>query len=302
MKKNFLISILTLCLVYSCTESDNFSFPGGNDDGNTGNIPEEILLSDYRITFTAGGWEFHRFRDNLEVEIRPNNVLRDKLEYDDESKLTFITTYAPDLSLDMTRQFNYSSAGRVTSIDETGVYDVLSDTEVYNRIVNYNGNKITYEIPQPVLVGETFRIEITLNTGGLIQELRQTNSFNNTVEAIYEFSYDNSGNCTQVDITRDVAGNVSQNTYTYNYDNRRNPLHIHARTNYIPLILYYGQAMETGEDLSTLIRNFGPNNVTSSFDSTLAYTYNLDDDPIQAIVRELGTNTFTASIRFNYQE
>lgn len=297
MKKLNILYLLFILTLVSCEDAE-LAFSGSDDPLNA---TPELILSDYQITYNSGEVEFHSLQDNLEREVLLNDVRKSELTYN-QQQLTSIIEYNPDQTVKDSRTYNYDSNGNVTSMDEIGVYSALSGNATYNRIINRNNNVITYEIPQAFFLGEVFRIELTLNDNGLIQQLKQANSFTGDVESTYDFIYDSNENCTKVNVTRILGGNTIEFTYTYIYDNARNPFYTHVRTNYIPLLLLYGRALLIGNDISVLVTSFGKNNLLRSDTEYYQYTYNNNNYPADATIRQVGTNALLRSAVLNYQE
>ncbi|MFY0629796.1 MAG: hypothetical protein JXR05_05405 [Flavobacteriaceae bacterium] len=296
MKKSNIIYLIFLLTLAACSNAE-LSFSGADDQLTAG---EELTLLNYEVTFNSGEIEFHSLQNNLETEVLLNSIRKSELIYN-QDQLTSITEYNQDQTIKDSRTYNYDTSGNVISMDEVNVYSALSNNSNYNRVINYNGNVISYEIPQAFFLGEVFQIELTFNADGLIEELKQSNSFTNNTEAIYNFVYDENENCTRVNITRLLGGTTIEQAYNYIYDNRVNPFYTHKKTNYVPLLLLYGQALIIGNDLSVLIRNFGKNNVIRTDSQFIQYTYNSNNYPVEATVRQVGINTVLSTAVFNYQ-
>jgi len=294
--KKYTLYLLFVLAILSCDDAA-ISFSNEIDPF----AGEELTLLSYQVTQSSGDVEFHSLQDNLEREVLLNDVRKNEFIYD-QSRLTSIIQYNTDQTIDESRTYNYDTNGNVLSIDEIGVYTALSGNDMYNREVSLNANILRYQIPQSFFLGEVFRIELTLNSDGLIEQLNQSNSQTGSTEAIYDFIYDSNDNCTRVDITRVSGGNVIQNSYNYIYDNARNPLYTHIRANYIPFVLKYGQAKLSGDDISTVIKNFGKNNILRTDTEYYQYTYNNNNYAATVTMRQTGTNEILSSTVFNYQQ
>ncbi|MCP9611133.1 hypothetical protein [Coprobacter tertius] len=121
-----------------------------------------------------------------------------------------------------TQQFESDLKGKVSHVHTTYLFSetgASQDTASYILIDKYNRNGLRIE-QQMLSLDNTLigAVNLELNSQGLVSKADYTDMYGNLVTRVV-YSYDNSGNCIQVNVYRGAFYPKSQITYKYNAQN-----------------------------------------------------------------------------------
>ncbi|MBA6155756.1 hypothetical protein H3Z83_04360 [Tenacibaculum sp. S7007] len=288
MKKILLPLIFLTTLISSCS----------SNEGEI--VKSKETLSNYKISFVSGDEFTHYFDGDKGIRTKnKDNFDITTFEYNND-KLNNHSTFRSNNSINESYTFVYDTDGNITSTKEIGVYSSLNQSDVYTREFTYNNNSIISKVPHELFTDKKYIIEIKLNDTGLIEEFSKKDSESNELSAQFNFSYDENENCTTVIKKVNFGGTIYESTVNNTYDNKINPLYKHYRSNYIPYLIIYGKSSLFGNDITSLVRTFGKNNITATNDVYFEYEYNNNDYPTSNSVKQKGTNTLSYTTEFNY--
>lgn len=267
--KNIIIVLLTLNL-FNCSKGDDVAQPPQ---------AESIRLKNYIIDGVAFNMTYNEDGTLFKYQYGNTSAVTSSIEYDAEARII----------RNNSRSFTYNPQDQIATITQN-----ISSTASFVSTMVYNSQGLVENITVNHDNGQIGAIQINYNGDDKPVVISEYNESVATPYAKTTLTYNDLGNITQQFIERSNDGITYYDfeTYTYTYDNKKNPFaltinKIGISNNQLFQKFIGMNSVSFGRQVAFEAFRFNsPNNLVSIQDSfkiiTYNYTYNEDDYPISA--------------------